>query len=123
MKTKTLLSKIASRSLLGLGLVCQALWAQTDGVSQPSFVPGRILVKFKDGVEDGRARGLLAAQNALGTDVLSDIGVHIVQLPPNADEQAFANAFKGLDEVEFADVDRIVAPSSITPNDPLYYLQ
>src|SRR6185295_4691209 len=56
----------------------------------------------------------------LSTDVIPQIGVHVVQLPPNANEQAFANAFKGLDEVEFVEVDQLRRPSAVAPNDPLF---
>src|SRR5713101_10088330 len=100
MKIQSLFAKIASLSLLGLGLMSQVVWAQGSGGNQPSFVPGRILVKFKDGVSDGQARGLLAGRGALSTNVIPQIGVHVVQLPPNANEQAFMRALKGSREVE-----------------------
>ena len=120
MNTRALFAKIASLSLLGLGLMSPVVYAQGSGKNQPSFVAGRLLVKFKEGVSDGQARGLLAARNALSTNVIPQIGVHIVQLPPNANEHAEANAFKGLGEVEFAEVDQIVAPQAITPNDTFF---
>ena len=120
MKTRALFAKIAGLSLVALGLMSQVVWAQGNSGNQPSFVPGRILVKFKDGVSDGQARGLLAGRGALSTDLIPGIGVHIVQLPPNANEQAEANAFKGLADVEFAEVDQILQPQSINPNDPFY---
>jgi len=122
MKTRALFAKIATVSLLGAGLMSQVVCAQGIGGNQPSFVPGRILVKFKDGVSDGQARRVLAGRNALSTDVIPQIGVHIVQLPPNANEQAEANAFKGLKDVEFAEVDGYLQPQSISPND-YYYVQ
>src|SRR6185312_10881543 len=108
MKHKNLLAKIATLSLLGLVLMSPVAWAQGQGGNGLPHVPGRILVKFKDGVSDGQAHGLLAGRGALSTDLIPGIGVHIVQLPPNANEQAEANAFKGLAEVEFAEVDQIV---------------
>jgi thermitase len=123
MKIRSLFAKIASLSLLGLGLVSQGVWAQGSGGNQPSFVPGRILVKFKDGVADGQARLLLAGRGGLSINVIPQINVHVVQLPPNADEQAEANAFKGLNEVEFAEVDAILRPQAVTPNDDYYYVQ
>ena len=97
MKMRALFAKIATLSLVALGLMSQVVWAQGNGENQPTFVPGRILVKFKDGVSDGQARGLLAGRGALSTNVIPGIDVHIVQLPPNANEQAEANAFKGLE--------------------------
>src|ERR1700693_4729391 len=118
MKTRALFAKIAMLSLLGAGFACQGAWGQT-----PPHVPGRILVKFKDGVSDGQARGLLAGRGALSTNVIPQIGVHIVQLPPNANEQAEANAFKGLADVEFAEVDRVLTPQGLTPNDSYFNQQ
>src|SRR4029079_14796468 len=123
MKTRALFAKIAALSLVALGLMSQVAWAQGSGGNQPSFVTGRILVKFKDGVSDGQARGLLAGRNALSTDVIPELGIHIVQLPPNANEQAEANAFKGLADVEFAEVDQILTPQAIAPNDVYFSLQ
>ncbi len=121
MKTRALFAKIASLSLLGAGLFSQVVWAQgNSGKQNSSFVPGRILVKFKDGVSDGQARGLLAGRGALSTDVIPQLGIHIVQLPPNANEHAEANVLKGLKDVEFAEVDGILAPSSINANDPYF---
>jgi hypothetical protein len=40
-------AKIASLSLLVLGLVSQGVWAQGSGGKQPPSVPGRILLKLK----------------------------------------------------------------------------
>jgi thermitase len=120
MKTQAMFAKIASLSLLGMSLICQAAWAQGQGGNAPPHVPGRILVKFRDGVSDGQARGLLAGRNALSTNVIPELGIHLVQLPPNANEQAEANAFKGLADVEFAEVDAILQPQALTPNDFWY---
>src|SRR6267142_1203946 len=47
-------------------------------------------------------------------------GVYAVQLPPTADEGAFANAFRNRPGVTFAELDSVVAPQDITPNDPSY---
>src|SRR5689334_22588118 len=123
MKHKNIAAMIASAGLLVMGLTCQMVWGQGQSGSAPAHVPGRILVKFKDGVSDGQARGLLAGRGALSTDVIPQIGVHIVQLPPNANEQAEANAFKGLKDVEFAEVDSVSLPqglTAMTPNDAYY---
>src|SRR6266853_971989 len=108
--------KVLFRLAFTVLLACTAVSAQHNGAATSGFVPGRILVKFKDGVSDGQARGLLAGRGALSTDVIPQIGVHIVQLPPNANEQAEANAFKSLAEVEFAEVDRIYSPQGVVPN-------
>ncbi len=84
------------------------------------YVRGRILVKFKEGVSEERVKSLLAEKAARSAKVISQIGVHIVELPEGADEGAFVKAFQGLKEVEFTETDWIVKPAAVTPNDPLY---
>ncbi|MGD1093054.1 MAG: Ig-like domain repeat protein [Bryobacteraceae bacterium] len=84
------------------------------------FVPGRILVKFKDGVSDEQVKTILAEKRVRSGNMISQIGVHIVELPLNADEETWVETFQGLKEVEFAEVDAILKPAAITPNDPFY---
>jgi thermitase len=104
---------------MGLG------YAQSNpAVNQPRhpFVRGHILVKFKDGVSDSQARNILKERGARSINVLSKTGVHIVELPPNADEKASVAALRASKEIDFAEVDRILTPQSITPNDYYYFI-
>jgi len=91
------------------------------GAGRPaeSFVPGRILLKFRAGTSDARARSLLAAYGARAAGRIPDIDVHIVELPPSAVEEHFAQTFSAFPEVEFAELDHIVQPD-MTPDDPDY---
>ena len=84
------------------------------------FVPGRVLVKFRPEITRSRSRRMIANTGALDASEIPGIGVHIVELPAAADEAAFANVFKSQPEVEFAELDRIVMPETMTPNDPSY---
>lgn len=92
----------------------------------PAFVPGRLLVKFNPNTGSLHAREIIAA---LGTRHASEIpgaGIHVVELPYKANEQAFANAFQSRSEVEFAEPDWLLSPEQMFPNDPLFpswYLQ
>jgi len=52
--------------------------------------------------------------------VLSATGVLVLNLPDQADEAGFANAMAARPDVEFAELDRIVKPADITPNDPWF---
>ncbi len=83
------------------------------------FVPGRILVGFRPNVDRSRAEEVIARLGAAKRDEIPGIGVHIVELPPNANEQAFAHAFAAQPEVEFAELDMILPPAG-TANDPYY---
>src|ERR1051326_5265736 len=84
------------------------------------FVPGRVLVKFRDGVGLDHARQIVAALGAREADELPGIGVMVLDLPEQADEKAFAHALTARNDVEFAELDRILKPADITPNDPWF---
>jgi len=92
-----------------------SVWAQA-----PTRVPGRLLVKFRAGTSPDSARGVLAAFRVREDREIPQTGVKVLSLPPNASETALESAFRGRSEVEFAEVDRILPPDSVTPNDPLY---
>ena len=84
------------------------------------FVPGRVLVKFRTGIMPDHARNIIAALGARDAGEIPNIGVHILDLPFQASEKAFVQALQARAEVEFAELDRIVAPAAIAPNDPWY---
>lgn len=85
-----------------------------------AHVPGRILVKFNEHILPAHARNIIAALGARDADQIPNIGVHILDLPYQASERAFVASFKASPEVEFTELDQIVAPSDVIPNDPWY---
>lgn len=84
------------------------------------FVPGRVLVKFRSSVGLDHARQIVAALGVRENGVLPATGVLVLDLPEQADEAGFANAMASRSDVEFAELDRIVRPAEITPNDPWF---
>jgi len=84
------------------------------------FVPGRVLVKFRDSVGLDHARQIVAALGAREADELPGIGVMVLDLPEQADETAFAHVLAARGDVEFAELDQILKPADITPNDPWF---
>jgi thermitase len=84
------------------------------------FVRGRLLVKFNSKIDSVHAQQVIAALNARHETEIAGTGVHIVALPDQASEQAFAHAFRARPEVEFAEPDWLLSPQQIGPNDPLY---
>jgi subtilisin family serine protease len=66
------------------------------------------------------ARNIIAALGARDADEIPGLGVHILDLPYQAGEHAFVQAFQARSEVEFAELDRIMEPADLTPNDPWY---
>lgn len=91
-------------------------------VTEPpeQFVPGRVLVKFHDNILPAHARNIIAALGARDASEIPNIGVHILDLPYQANERAFVRSFQARSEVEFAELDRILEPGAIAPNDPWY---
>ena len=87
---------------------------------QDRFVPGRVLVKFRANVGLDHARQIVAALGAREADELPRIGIMVLDLPEQADEAAFAHALAARADVEFAELDQILKPADITPNDPWF---
>jgi thermitase len=85
-----------------------------------SFVPGRVLVKFRSNVGLDLAQQIIAALGVREAGLLPATGVLVLELPDQADEAGFANALAARPDVEFAELDRIVKPADITPNDPWF---
>src|SRR6267154_1928701 len=85
-------------------------------------MPGRILVRFKEGVTESVKERILSGHGARVKNEISHIGVRILELPPNASEKAQAQAFRQHDEVEFAELDPVAQPAT-TPNDYWYFGQ
>ena len=99
--------------LLGLVATCSVALAQ-------DFVPGRVLVEFRNGTTDSRSNAILTAIGARVRGTIPGLSVQILSLPAGANEQASVNTLKALPEVAFAELDRLVAPAAVTPNDPYY---
>ncbi len=88
---------------------------------QDQFVAGRVLVKFQTQVLPEHARQIIAALGARDAAQISELGVHILELPAQANEVAFIQAFQGRPEIQFAELDHILPPAQqIVPNDPFY---
>lgn len=84
------------------------------------FVEGRVLVKFRDDILPDHARNLVAALGARDAGEINGLGVRILDLPDEADETGFAQAMAQRPEVEFAELDRILLPDEVVPDDPWY---
>src|ERR1051325_1792820 len=78
-----------------------------------AFVPGRVLVKFRENVGLDHARQIVAALGVREDGVLPATGVLVLSLPDQVDEAGFANALASRPDVEFAELDRIVRPAEV----------
>jgi thermitase len=113
------------RNFLGItGFLCSLTpHLLSQPLEQRSFVPGRLLVRFRDSVPANEARTAIQSVQARSIGEIPGIGVYIVELPPNASEVAFQNAFRQRVDVEFAELDHIRPHQQlqqITPNDPQF---
>lgn len=89
----------------------------------PEFVPGRVLVKIRPEVSRAAARRFMSKQEAFDIEEIGETRIHVMQLPAGRDEKAFIKTLKSQPEVEFAELDYLVPPAEMTPNDPDYVSQ
>ena len=83
-------------------------------------VPGRLLIGFKANVIATEAQSIINGMGARSSRQLPGLTIHVVELPPTANSNAVANAFRGRAEVQFAELDMYLPPVQVTPNDPSY---
>ncbi|MEW6126769.1 MAG: S8 family serine peptidase [Acidobacteriota bacterium] len=87
------------------------------------YVPGRILVKFRETPSQmlsARAEGLMTAIGAFESSEIPNTGVRILQLQAGANEPALVDILRSQPDVEFAELDELLAPDAMVPNDPGY---
>lgn len=108
---------LATMMLTAAGFTTPAQ-AQTGG-QPPAFVQGQILVQPRSGLPDAALHAMLRAHGAQPTDRIRQLDIRIVRVPRQAEEQ-IARALSRRPEVRFAEVDRLVPPSEVIPNDPRY---
>jgi len=120
---KVLTTLLLAFLIMGLrGIIPATSHAQVEiETSQPKsrFVAGRLLVKYRSQQPD-RVNGLMRAGGAREVNKVSGTEVHVVELPASSDEQAFVKALQQEPDVEFAELDRIITPAEMVPNDPNY---
>ena len=86
------------------------------------YVEGQILVKGKAGLPDVALEKILSKSKGRAVSKLGQIGVHIVEVPPQA-EDAVIRALSKHPHIDFAEKDMLVEHSAVTPNDPKYSIQ
>ena len=81
------------------------------------YLKGRILVQPKAGLKVEELDRKLKAHGARRVAAIPRINVHVIELPPQANDRAVAALLKGDRHISFAEVDQMVPPA-YTPNDP-----
>lgn len=101
-----------------------AVRARTGRTGWP-YEPGKVIVKFKEGISSARREGAAALARELGAFSVerpSDADFHIVRIDLDADPEAFAAALAERGDVEYAQAAYRVYPY-FTPNDPQFAQQ
>ena len=85
----------------------------------PRFIKREVLVQPRVGIRSQRFEQLLRRFDATSKRQLSRLRVHVISVPEQA-EQAVVRALSNRPEVEFAELNEIIEPVQIIPNDPHY---
>ena len=122
------LKKVLATQLLGIliascgGIIPGASQVQAQPKRDRSasrFVAGRIPVKYKN-ERPVHAYGLMNAEGAREEREIPGSGVRVVELSAGTDQEAFLKALQQEPDVEFAELDELIPPAEMTPNDPNY---
>ena len=132
MDTKKTLCSVATTLLMGLVLPVLTGCPQSAPVvednatvvnaTDKNFVPGRILVQYRQEVKGEKAKNIIAAAGGKEVDAIDSLGVSVVQLPGDVDSEAQVNALSECPEVAFAELDPVAAPD-FAVNDPSFATQ
>jgi subtilisin family serine protease len=114
---KTLLSR-ALKGALVAGLLGGASGLAYAAPDKP-WKEGQILVKPKAGLSQAEFDKILKGSNAQSSGTIGDLPVHVINVPPQA-EEAVTRALAKNPRIEFAELDMAVELSATTPNDPSF---
>src|SRR5215208_5282287 len=93
---------LSTALLLSFGMWGGARHAASAGLKSEStkrFVPGRVLVRFRDDVSSFRAYQAIAESNASSRAELSGINTHVVEVPGVGREEEYLKHFLARPEV------------------------
>jgi len=85
----------------------------------PTWAKGRILVQPAPGVTDAKLASLLARHNANSVAKIQQIGLHLVNVPAQAEDRV-TNALSHNPNIAFAEKDILLKLEASIPNDPRY---
>jgi subtilisin family serine protease len=111
-----------ARGVVALSFVawqCAAMPALAAQEAAPgSYAKGRILVMPRPGLPDAQLAKILSVHGGKARKITA-FGLHIVDLPADASEEAVAKLLSQNPHFKFAELDQR-APASLTPNDPYF---
>jgi subtilisin family serine protease len=102
----------------GTCLVSSPTLAASENAKPKKWAEGHILVQPRAGLSEAEFDGVLKKNGGKRLGKLRKLGVHMIQVPPQAEEK-IAAALAKHPWVEFAEVDMAVEPIGV-PDDPRY---
>jgi thermitase len=120
MRSQALLVSLLVISILLTTAVYSTPLSADEGspLADAPYVPGRIVVKFKEGISSAYVAQLHTGQRATVVGEIPQIGVQILSVPEEK-VSALIAAYKADPGVEYAEPDYIAEPTH-EPNDPYY---
>ena len=107
--------------ILTSALLCRGSWSAADSTpgQHDKWVKGQILVQPRAGLSKGRFKDILTPQGADTTGSIPGINVHIISVPPGAEDKVI-KALSHNPNIEFAEKDLYLQPNDYSPNDPQF---
>jgi len=93
--------------------------AQNPPLLPERYATGRVLVQPRPGLPLAELDKILAPHGGRRGQSIRQINVHVIELPPQANAVAVAEALRRNRNLKFAEVDGVVTPG-LYPNDPRY---
>ena len=112
-------TKITNKPFIFSSVLACSMLTTNALAADLEYASGQILIKPNPKASAAAVRAVLQSHNASTKSIIGGIGVHVVNVPANA-EQAVVNALKHNPNIEFAELDVLHTHDEIIPNDPYY---
>lgn len=70
---------------------------------EPEYIPGKLLVKFRQDIDEERIRTIVGMENGTVTSVINSSQIHIIEIPRDADIPKAIERFSSYSEVLYAE--------------------
>jgi subtilisin family serine protease len=117
--TMTLVSIIASMFSFLPGGISFAQDEQNPQSYSGPFVKGRVLVRFRSDAAEAETVDALRGAGRVENE-MNSAGVFAVEVPEGKDEETFIEELRRQPGVEFAELDAVLPPAEMNPDDPMY---
>lgn len=114
---KRILTKFAAAALLAAAV--GTAFAQARAPHPERFVAGRVLVQPRPGLSLAELDRIVTPHGGRRGQAIRQVNVHVIELPPQANAPAVAEALSRNRHIKFAELDGVLNPS-FYPNDPQY---